>query len=331
MSDSPPVTLLLVQLGTPDAPETAAVRRYLAEFLADPRVVDLPRWKWLPILHGLVLRRRPPRVAELYRRIWGADGVAPLLRHTRRLAEALQSRLGPEVEVGFAMRYGNPSLTRRMAELAATRERLVVFPLYPQFAASTTASILDVVYRALARGRRQPALRVVPPFYDHPGYIQPLAATARRATAADGAGEPDHWLFSFHGLPQRHVDLGDPYETHCRATAAALAGALGLPEGRWSLAFQSRFGKEPWLLPATYDVLEALPRRGVKSLAMLCPGFVADCLETLEEIGHGGRERFLAAGGERFTLVPCLNDDPAWLDGAERLARRELAGWMEGD
>lgn len=323
--------LLLVQLGTPDAPTAVAVRRYLGEFLSDRRVVDLNPWLWRPLLHGVILPRRAPRSAALYRKIWRDDGVSPLLHHTRTLTGAVAGRLGPGVLTRFAMRYGNPSLTRVIGGMLDQGVRkLLVLPLYPQFSASTGGSALDGVQAALAgRGpvskRFVPDLRFVGDFHDDPGYIDALA----RSVPRDG-GE-DFFLFSFHGLPQRHVDEGDPYAGQCAATARLLADALGLPESGWRLSFQSRFGREPWLLPATDDTLRQLPGEGVRRLAVVCPGFAADCLETLEEMAIQGRRIFLEAGGESFRYVPCLNDDPVWIEALTALARRQLSGWLQAD
>lgn len=327
MPTPPTLAVLLLQLGTPDAPERGAVRRYLAQFLADPRVVDLPRWQWLPLLHGIILRTRPARSAALYRTIWRADGVSPLLHHTRLLASRIQHSLGGGVRVVFAMRYGSPAIGGVVEELRDSGvERLLVLPLFPQYASSTTGSALEAVLSRVAGERVVPALRVVPPFFDDPGYVAALARGIR--AVRDPTTDPDaFYLFSFHGLPQRHADLGDPYPRHCTATAAALGAALDLPEERWLVTFQSRFGREPWLQPYTDLTLEELPGRGIRRVVAACPGFVADCLETLEEIAVQNRERFLAAGGEEFTYVPCLNTGEEWLGALEAIIRRELAGW----
>lgn len=321
------VGVLLVQLGTPDAPTPAAVKRYLAEFLSDPRVVDLPRAFWLPLLHGVILPRRAPRSAALYQKIWRADGLSPLLHISQQQAAGVAARLGAELPVALAMRYGEPAIAPAVASLLAQGvSRLLVFPLYPQASGSTTGAALDGVAAALRHHRFVPALRLAAPFHDHPDY---LAAVARRVRAVAPAGA--HYLVSFHGLPVRHIQEGDPYADHCAATASGLARLLEMPPERWHVAFQSRFGREPWLTPATSDTLANLPRQGVKKLVVLCPGFVADCLETLEEIAHTGRESFLAAGGESFTYAPCVNDDPLWLDALAGLVARELKGWSWGN
>ncbi|MBF0310876.1 MAG: ferrochelatase [Magnetococcales bacterium] len=315
--------VLLVNLGTPDAPTVAAVRRYLAEFLSDPRVVDLPRWQWLPILQAIVLRTRPPKVAPLYAKIWQREG-SPLLVYAKRQQAALQEALGETVRVELAMRYGNPSLPETLDALGDLR-RLLVLPLFPHYAAATNASIVDALCRYYAGKRLIPSLRVVNGFAIDSGYIEALQAPLRQRPL-----EPDeHLIFSCHGLPLRHIREGDPYEEDCRATVRAVAAGLKLSEERWRLCFQSRFGREPWLTPATDETLKMLPAQGIKRVVLSCPGFVCDCLETLEEIGERGRETFLHAGGESFRLLPCPNDDPVWLSALVDLVRRELRGWTE--
>ncbi|GAB0057280.1 Ferrochelatase [Candidatus Magnetaquicoccaceae bacterium FCR-1] len=324
---TPSIGVLLAQLGTPDAPETQAVRRFLKEFLSDRRVVDLPRWKWLPLLHGVILPARSPRSARLYRKIWRPDGVSPLLHHTRRVTEGLGAQLGAGIRVEFAMRYGSPAIAETLHTMTrAGIQRLLIIPLFPQYASATTASIADAVAMAFAEERLQPALRFAPPFFADDGYIRALADVAR---ARLDPTVPRDWLFSFHGLPQRFIDEGDPYAEQCRITAQRLAEELHLPSERWHVGFQSRFGREVWLTPDTAGLFDALPRQGRRNLAVLCPGFTADCLETLEEIAEGGAEIFHRAGGERFDYVPCLNDTPAWIGALTEIARRELSGWLE--
>ncbi|MFA6111150.1 MAG: ferrochelatase [Candidatus Latescibacterota bacterium] len=337
MSASPsrPIGVLLAQLGTPAAPTTKALRSYLRQFLADPRVVDLHPLKWLPILYLFVLTRRPARSAALYRKVWRPEG-SPLMIHSRAQARGLQERLGPRYRVALGMRYGEPGIGPAMTELQhGGCDRILVFPLFPQFSCSTTGSVYDAVNQAAA-GRRcplffdhrraMPALRFVPPYHDHSGYIAALAASVRDSQERADV-RPTHHLFSFHGLPQRYADEGDPYPHQCHTTAGLLAEALTLtPEG-WTLAYQSRFGREPWLQPYTSQTLARLAGAGVRTLAVCCPGFTADCLETLEEIGHEGARRFVAAGGAVLHLSPCLNDHPVWLDAMADLARRETAGW----
>lgn len=316
--------ILLVNLGTPEAATPEAVRRYLAEFLSDPRVVELPRLLWLPILHGLVLRLRPARSAQKYAAVWTPQG-SPLAVHTEQQAEQLAARLASVpgaagVRVGHAMRYGTPRIADVVAKLAAEGcKTLRVLPLYPQYARSTTLSVRDVLQALRLDGRtRVPALEMVEDFHLHPAYIAALAAGVRRHWAAHGPGEI--LLMSFHGLPQRAVDLGDPYARQCRETAQALADKLGLGAHRWRLTFQSRFGPARWLQPYTEPTLAALARGGVRRVDVVCPGFVSDCLETLEEIALGARDTFIAAGGETFHLIPCLNEAPEWIAALEDVA-----------
>jgi len=310
---APGTGVLLVNLGTPDAPTPEAVRRYLAEFLWDPRVVDVFRPLWWLILHGIVLRTRPARSAALYRKVW-TDAGSPLLVIGRRQAAALQrvltARAGAPVPVALGMSYGHPALRDAMAELAKTGcHRVVVLPLFPQYSISTTASVED----ALAKLRRavpgSPQAELVPGYAEHPGYIAALAASVREAWAK--RGEPDRLLISFHGTPARYRDAkGDPYEVQCRATAGLLAEALGLAPERWAVAFQSRFGKEPWLEPYTDETLRAWAAEGLGKIDVICPGFPADCLETLEEIAVTNAEMYREAGGGEMRYIPALNDRP---------------------
>jgi protoporphyrin/coproporphyrin ferrochelatase len=322
--------ILLVNLGTPDAPTASAVRRYLREFLSDPRVVELPRVAWLPILHGIILNTRPTKSAAKYRKIWSADG-SPLRVFTARQAQLLRGYLGQQVKspfaVEYAMRYGQPSIDAILGKLkAAGCTRILVVPLYPQYAASTTASALDRVFSVLARTRNQPAIRAVRSFHEDPGYIGALAESVREYWRANG--RPDHLLMSFHGLPAYTLARGDPYHCECHATARHLAQALGLGAKTWSLAFQSRFGRAQWLKPYTVAALEGYARSGVRRVDVICPGFVSDCLETLEELGIEGRERFLKAGGKEYHLIPCLNDRPAWIHALAAIVRGNLQGWV---
>ncbi len=322
----PAAGLLLVNLGTPDSPAPADVRRYLAEFLWDPRVVETPRWLWWPLLHGIILNTRPRRSAEAYARIWTETG-SPLLLHTRRQAEALQARLGEQVKVVPAMRYGNPSIAAGLRELReAGCERILVLPLYPQYSATTTASTFDAVTEELRRWRRVPELRFIGQYHSEPGYIAALAASIREYQQENGT--PEKLILSFHGIPQRYAEAGDPYPRQCERTARLLAEALGLEEGRWQLTYQSRMGREPWLQPYTSATLEALAREGVRHVQVLCPGFAADCLETLEEIAIENRDIFLAHGGERYGYIPCLNDRPDHVEALAAIARSHLGGWI---
>ncbi len=321
---SPRIGVLLVNLGTPDEAEAGAVRRYLAEFLSDPRVVEIPRIAWLPLLHGVILRTRPQKSAHAYRMVWTEDG-SPLAAITRRQALALEDAFGPGVIVDHAMRYGRPAIGDRLAALkAAGCERILVAPLYPQYCAATTATANDAAFAALAGMRWQPALRTLPPYHDDPAYIEALAASVRASVAALDF-VPDAIMASFHGMPQRTLELGDPYHCHCRKTARLLSEALGRD---LVVAFQSRFGRAKWLAPATDATLAALPGRGVKRIAVLTPGFAADCIETLEEIAIRGRETFLAAGGESFACLPCLNDSAGGIAMLRTMLARELEGWV---
>lgn len=321
------VGVLLVNLGTPDAPTKRAVRRYLAEFLSDRRIVDYPRALWLPLLYGIILNTRPPKTARAYARIWRAgSNESPLRYYTRRQAEELGTRLGASVIVDWAMRYGAPSIAERLEAMKeAGADRILVIALYPQYSATTTASVNDAVFAAVAALRWQPAIRLAPPFHDEPAYIEALAASAREAFAAS---RPERIILSFHGLPERLLAAGDPYHCHCQKTARLLREKMGWREDYAPLAFQSKFGPEKWLGPSTVGSIDQAAADGVKSLAVMTPGFVADCIETLEEIAIAGRERFVEAGGAEFAAVPCLNDSQAMTALLEKIARRELGGWI---
>ncbi len=310
--------VLLVNLGSPAAPTPAAVRRYLKQFLSDRRVVNLPPLLWQPILRAVVLTTRPRRSARLYQSVWTTEG-APLVVNTRRQAEGLATRLaGQGVQVAFAMSYGAPSLTEGLAQLSGC-ERVLVLPMFPQQSASTQGAVFDALAAALRPAMRLPTLRFVADFHDHPGYIDALAAGVRAHWAAHGQGE--RLLMSFHGLPQRNVDRGDPYAQQCTRTARLLADALDLNDDQWQLAYQSRFGKARWLEPATDATLRAWGGQCLARVDVVCPGFVADCLETLEEIAIGGQRIFQAAGGGQFQYIACLNDGPVWLDALADLVR----------
>ncbi|HKX91620.1 MAG TPA: ferrochelatase [Sphingomicrobium sp.] len=318
------VGVLLVNLGTPAAPEPVAVRRYLAEFLSDPRVVEIPRAIWLPILYGAILTTRPAKSAEAYKQVWTDEG-SPLLAISLRQAAALRERLGDSIAVGLEMRYGRHGIDTaldRMIDLAAV-DRLLFAPLYPQYCAATTASANDALFAALAPMRFQPAIRTLPPYFDDPAYIEALRANlARQLRALEF--DPQRLLLSFHGMPERTRTLGDPYYDQCLETARLVGQALGREV---DVAFQSRFGRAKWLEPATDATLAGYPSKGVTRIAVAAPGFSADCLETLEELGIRGRETFLAAGGQDFALLECLNDSPEGMTMLEQLIRRELAGW----
>ncbi|MDG6348593.1 ferrochelatase [Luteimonas sp. 8-5] len=310
--------VLLVNLGTPDAPTAQAVSRYLDEFLSDSRVVSLPRWLWLPLLRRVVLPRRAPKVASKYASVW-LPGGSPLEVHTRALADAVAQRM-PGVPVRHAMRYGQPALAAALAQLRDEGcGRILVLPLYPQFSTTTTSSVADVVARAGGQG-----IRMLEDYHLDPGWVSAVAGSIRAHWQARGRGE--HLLMSFHGLPQRVVDRGDPYANQCEASAHAIAAALELPADAWSLAYQSRFGAGKWLQPATIDRLDALAAGGVRKVDVVCPGFAADCLETLEEIGMMLAEHFAGKGGE-LRAIACLNDAPAHADAIAALAARDLAAW----
>jgi ferrochelatase len=318
------VGVLLINLGTPDAPEAGAVRRYLGQFLTDPRVIEIPPIAWRPILHGIILRTRPRKSAHAYSQVWTDDG-SPLAAITARQARALQERLGGDAIVDWAMRYGNPSIAAAVERLvAAGATRILAAPLYPQYCAATTASANDALFAAVAARRWQPALRTLPPYYDDPIYIDALKTDLERQLAALDF-TPDRLLLSFHGMPQRTLALGDPYHCHCQKTARLLGEAMGREV---DVAFQSRFGRAKWLEPATDQRLRSYPARGVTKLAIAAPGFAADCLETLEELGIRGREDFLAAGGTHFASLDCLNDGNDGMAMIDALVRRELAGWL---
>ena len=311
----PDTAVLLVNLGTPDAPTAAAVRRYLTEFLSDARVVSLPKLLWQPLLRGVILPLRSPRVAEKYAAIW-LPGGSPLAVHTRDLAQAVQARL-PEWRVACAMRYGTPTLRAVLDGLRADGvRRVLVLPLYPQYSTTTTASVADVT--AGAAGLQ---VTLVEDYHDDPGWVAAVAGSIRAHRAAQGGD--GHLLLSFHGLPQRLVDAGDPYQRHCEASARAIAQALGLADGAWSLAYQSRFGRERWLGPSTAEALDALAARGVRTVDVACPGFAVDCLETLEEVAMMLAGRFAERGGT-LRYIPCLNAAPAHADALAAIARRTL-------
>jgi len=317
------IGVLLINLGTPDAPEVRAVRRYLAEFLSDRRVIEIHPIAWKPILHGIVLRLRPRRSAEAYSQIWTNEG-SPLRAVAHRQTEALRGLL-PNISVHYAMRYGNPGIAAALEKMVQEGcTRILAAPLYPQYCAATTATANDAVFAALAGMRWQPALRTLPPYYDDPLYIDALADNLRRQLASLDF-EPERFLISFHGMPIRTLELGDPYHCHCQKTARLLAEALGREV---DIAFQSRFGRAKWLEPATDATLAAYPKQAVKRIAIAAPGFSADCIETLEELGIRGRETFKQAGGEHFALLDCLNDSPESIAMLQRLITRELAGWL---
>ncbi len=317
------IGILLVNLGSPDAPETGPVRRYLKEFLSDRRVVEIPPILWQPILRGFVLTTRPQRSAHAYAQVWTPEG-SPLTVITARQSAALQSAIGPAVLVDWAMRYGNPSIADRLnAMKTAGCDRILVAPLYPQYSGATTGTVFDAVAAVLGKMRWQPAIRTLPPYHDDPAYIGALAASLDEGLAALPFA-PDAVLASFHSMPERTLLLGDPYHCQCQKTARLLGEASGRA---LTVSFQSRLGRAKWLGPATDATLAAMPGRGVRKVVVLAPGFSADNLETLEEIAIRGRESFIAAGGTDFAYLPCLNDSPTGIDMLKTLLLRELAGW----
>ena len=320
--------MLLVNLGTPDEPSAPALRRYLAEFLTDPRVVEIPRLVWWPILHGIILRTRPAKSAAKYASVWMPEG-SPLAvwtqRQTLAVAEQLQAR-GHDVLVRHAMRYGNPGLPAVLDALRAEgATRVLVLPMYPQYAAATTASISDRVLGWACSARRMPELRFVAEYHDDPGYIAALAEQVQAHWLANGRA--DKLVLSFHGVPHRSLLLGDPYHCQCHKTARLLAAALGAAPDTILVTFQSRFGKAKWLEPYTEPTLCELAAQGVGRVDVMCPGFVADCLETLEEIAQEARDAFIEAGGKEFRYIACMNDSPYWIDALTTLAERHLQGW----
>jgi protoporphyrin/coproporphyrin ferrochelatase len=323
--------VLLVNLGTPEAPTARAVRPYLAEFLGDPRVIEYPRWLWWLILHGVILRVRPARSAHAYARIWTPEG-SPLRVGSEKLAAGLQHRLastepGP-VRVALAMRYGKPSVREQIEQLQREGvRRLLVLPLYPQYSATSTGSVIDALADALKQLRWPPELRIVNDYHDDHGHIEALALSIERWWAAHGRG--DKLLLSFHGIPQRYVEAGDPYFRQCQATAQLLRARLGLDDAQLVVSFQSRVGREPWLQPYTDLTVQRLAADGVKRLDVACPGFAVDCLETLEEIAMQNRDFFTAAGGSELRYIPALNDSEEQIASLAALVRRHTQGWPE--
>lgn len=323
------IGILLVNLGTPDAPTAKAVRRYLAEFLSDRRVVEIPPLLWQPILRGIILNTRPKKSAHAYSQVWTEAG-SPLAAITAAQARGLQERLGEAVRVAYAMRYGNPGIAAELTRLKdESCERILFAPLYPQYSGATTATAVDALGATLSTMRWQPAIRTLPPYYDDPAHIAALRDDLARQLAAL-AFVPEVLLLSFHGMPERTLQLGDPYHCHCRKTARLLEEALrpDWPNLRIETSFQSRFGRAKWLEPATDVVLAQEAVNGTRRLVIAAPGFSADCLETREELAIRGREQFVAAGGEEFAALDCLNTSDAGMAMLETLVRRELAGWL---
>jgi ferrochelatase len=322
------IGLLLINLGTPEGTGYRPVRRYLREFLSDRRVIETNPILWWLILNGVILTIRPGKSGRAYQKIWNRElNESPLKTITRGQAEGLAKEL-PQITVDWAMRYGLPPIAERLATLKEQGcERILLYPLYPQYSASTTASVLDKCYQILQRMRWQPAIRTVPPYFDDPAYIEALAASLE-ATVASLSWSPDLILASFHGLPESYVAAGDPYRSHCEETVRLMRLRLGMGEDRLALVFQSRFGRAEWLKPYAVDRVAAAPARGVKNLLMIMPGFAADCIETLEEVAIGLREIFHENGGKNFATVPCLNDSPRSIAMLGAIGRNELAGWV---
>lgn len=323
--------ILLVNLGSPDKPTTSAVRKYLAEFLWDPRVVEAPRWLWWCALHFVILRIRPSRSAKAYAKVWTDQG-SPLIAISKQQTRAIEKRLDEkfrgEVIVDLAMRYGKPSIRSGLEALRkAGASRLLVLPMYPQYSATTVASVFDEVTRVLQSWRNLPGLRFIKHYYDHPKYIAALANSIQQQWQQHPRSQK--LLFSFHGIPQRYFDNGDPYFYHCQKTARLVAEQLALQDDEWMLVFQSRFGREPWLQPYCDKTLQALPAQGIKSVDVISPGFAADCLETLEEIDMENRQIFLDAGGEDFHYIPALNDDSQHIDALAEILTAHIFGWPE--
>ena len=320
--------LLMVNLGTPDGTDYKSMRRYLSEFLSDRRVIEVSPLIWQPILQGPILTFRPKKSGEAYKKIWTDEG-SPLLVYTKRQAEKLNARIGSErLVVDFAMTYGNPSIASKIADMKAKGcDRIAVMALYPQYSATTSASVYDRSFNALKEMRWQPAVRTASPFHDHPAYIEALAASISEHIAGLDF-EPERVLMSYHGIPKAYFEKGDPYHCHCHKTTRLVAEKLGWADGFAVTTFQSRFGPTEWLQPYTDKTLEALPEQGVKKVVAVSPAFISDCLETLEEIAMEGRDSFMEAGGTHFSVAPCLNDSERAIDLLETLAARELAGWI---
>ncbi|UXI68605.1 ferrochelatase [Tahibacter amnicola] len=323
--------VVLINLGTPDAPTPAAVRRYLAQFLSDPRVIEAPRWLWLPVLYGAILPLRSGRSARAYTSIWTEHG-SPLLAGSQRLAAALDRELkacctGP-VEVHLAMTYGQPSLPATLAQLDRDGvRRILALPLYPQYSATSTGAALDALAHALGSLRWPPELRTITDYHDNPDHIEALARTIETHWASHGRA--DRLVLSFHGIPLRYAKAGDPYRLHCQATARRLAERLGLPDGDYVMTYQSRVGREEWLKPYTDVTLAELAAAGVRAVQVVCPGFAVDCLETLEEIAVENRQHFLHAGGQRYEYIPALNDQPVQVESLLKLVLQHTRGWPE--
>ncbi len=329
---APKIGVLLLNLGTPNGTDYRSMRRYLSEFLSDRRIIELPQALWQPILQGIILTVRPSKSGKAYARIWNQErDESPLRTYTRAVTEEVAATLAeahPNLLVDYAMRYGDPSTAGKVRGMIdAGCNRLLLVPLYPQYSAATTATACDEAFRQLMRERWQPAIRTAPPWFDDPAHIDLLAQSVE-AHYARLDWTPDVLIASFHGLPKAYFEKGDPYHCHCAKTARLLRERLGWPEDKLVMAFQSRFGPKEWLQPYADETIRALAAKGARNVAMISPGFVTDCVETLEELAIGLEEEFLAAGGENFAYVPCLNDDPGQIAFLADLIRRELAGWL---
>ncbi|MGF1682577.1 ferrochelatase [Photobacterium minamisatsumaniensis] len=315
--------VLLVNLGTPEEPTSQGVKRFLSEFLHDKRVVDMTRWLWCPILHGVILPIRAPKVAKLYQSVWMEEG-SPLMVYSQRQQQQLAEQLDVPVELG--MTYGSPSISSGLESLKQQGcQRVLVLPLYPQYSRTTTAAVFDKVAKVLKSQAEIPELRFVNDYFDHPDYISALADSA--TSFWQEHGQPDYLLCSYHGIPKRFADNGDPYPEHCNGTTDKLATALDMPREKMSMSYQSIFGREEWLTPYTEGTIEALAKKGVQRLDVMCPAFSVDCLETLEEIAEGCKETFIKAGGKEFNLIPCLNDNPAHIKLMANLVQQHSQGW----
>ncbi|KPN73480.1 ferrochelatase [Neisseria sp. 74A18] len=316
--------VLLLNLGTPEAPTAAAVRPYLRDFLSDQRVVELPKLVWQPILRGLVLTLRPKKSAHAYEKVWLPEG-SPLAVYTEKQAELVAEQI-PNITVRHAMTYGSPNAASVLAELKAQGiTRVLAIPLYPQYAASSTGAALDKIFETLLKQRNQISIRTVSRFYSDSGYIDAMKQQIQAFWAHHGRGEK--LMLSFHGIPQKNSDEGDPYAYECQKTAELLADALSLEKDDYIVSFQSQFGKAKWIGPSTQDLFDELPKQGITKLDVFCPGFVSDCLETMEEIAIAGREQFHEAGGKQYQYIPCLNTHPAWIDALSNIVKQNIQGW----
>ncbi len=329
----PKIGVLIANLGTPDGYDYWSMRRYLSEFLSDKRVIDYPAWKWQPILQGIILTKRPFSSGAAYKSIWNHDqGESPLMTITKDQTKALSAKLtetyGDKVMVDFCMRYGNPSTKSRVqAMIDAGCDKILFFPLYPHYAGATSATANDAFFAALADAPWQPAVRTVPAYFDQPTYIDALAQSVEKAYS-NAAERPDLLVASYHGMPERYLQQGDPYHCQCQKTTRLLRERLGWDETQIKTTFQSKFGPEEWLKPYTVEEVARLAQSGIKNIAVIAPAFSADCIETLEEINEEIKEAFEEAGGEKFTYIPCLNDDPAHIDALAEVVAQNLAGWV---